>query len=406
MRSCRVCGGALLEFLDLGQQPIANAFLEPGQDGADEFFFRLAVARCDACAMVQLLEEVPRERMFHQDYPYYSSGSSVMRKHFELTGRRFLETELTGPDPFLVELGSNDGIMLKVIAAAGVRHLGVEPSGGVAEQSRSAGVRVRNAFFEEGTAREIAESEGRADVVFSANTVSHIPYLDSVFRGLDALLKPDGVFVFEDPYLGDIVARTSFDQIYDEHFFLFSAQSVRATAERFGFELVDARRIPVHGGEVRFTVARAGRRAPTKAVADLLAEEERTELSAAATLRRFADNVATSRRDLRDLLCRLRDEGKTVVGYGATAKSATITNYCDIGPDLISFVCDTTPAKQGKLTPGAHIPVRPPEAFASPYPDYAVLFAWNHADEIIAKEQPYRQAGGQWITHVPSVHTL
>ncbi|WP_405097757.1 methyltransferase domain-containing protein [Micromonospora sp. NBC_01412] len=403
--TCRVCDGTVHEFLDLGRQPLSDAFREPDSD-ATEFFFRLAVGQCESCTMVQLTESVPREKMFHEEYPYHSSGSAVMREHFASTARRFLATELAVPDPFIVEMGCNDGVMLSTIQRAGVRHLGLEPSGRVAEVARAAGVRVRTAFFEDSTAAQVREAEGPAQVIFAANTMCHIPYPDSIFRGVDALLAPDGVFVFEDPYLGDLVAKTSFDQIYDEHFFLFSAHSVRAMAEHYGFELVDVERLPVHGGEIRYTLARAGRRTPSAAVAGLLAEEDARGLSGMATLRGFADSVMRVRDDLVELLRRLRTDGSRVVAYGATAKSATVTNFCDIGPELVSYVCDSTPAKQHRLTPGKHIPVRPPTAFRDPYPDYALLFAWNHADEIMANEQEFRRSGGRWISYVPNVRVL
>ncbi|MGP4029184.1 methyltransferase domain-containing protein [Actinomadura sp. 3N407] len=401
--SCRICDGDVEEFLDLGRQPLSDRFPAPDDEG-EEFFYRLGVGRCRTCTMVQLTEEVPRHLMFHEDYPYHSSGSSVMREHFAKAAQRFLATELTGPDPFVVEVGCNDGIMLGTIQAAGVRHLGFEPSTGVAEVARSKGMRIRTDFFEAATAMEVRAAEGPADVIYAANTMCHIPYLESVLKGADALLTPDGVFVFEDPYLGDIVAKNSFDQIYDEHFYLFSAGSVRAMAERFGFELVDVERLPVHGGEVRYTLARGGARTPTAAVGRLLADERDRKVTDLASLRAFTADVHKIRDDLVALLERLRAEGRRVVGYGATAKSATVTNFCGIGPDLVSFVCDTTPSKQNRLTPGRHIPVRPAAAFSDPYPDYALLFAWNHAEEIIAKEQEFQQSGGRWIRYVPEVH--
>ncbi|MEU4532825.1 class I SAM-dependent methyltransferase [Micromonospora ureilytica] len=405
MLTCRICEGPLREICDFGRHPLSGGFLRPDEIER-EFFFRLAIGICGECSMVQLIEEVPRQLMFRNDYPYLSSGSTVMRKHFQQTAEYFLRTELTGPDPFIVELGCNDGVMLRTVAEAGVRHLGVEPSRGVADIARSNGVRVSTDFFQESSAKSFYAENGPADVVYAANTVCHIPYMESIFRGLDALLAPGGVFIFEDPYLGDIVQRTSFDQIYDEHFYFFSATSVRAMARHFGFELVDVERLPVHGGEVRYTVARAGRRPISAAVTTLLAEEEAAGISDTATLTGFVERVHKISTDLVDLLEKLRAEGRTVVGYGATQKSATVTNFCGIGPDLVSFICDATPSKQGRLAPGSHIPVCPPERFADPYPDYALLFAWNHAEEIIAKEQKFREAGGRWIRYVPDVHII
>jgi methylation protein EvaC len=405
MLSCRVCGGELHEFCDFGPQPLSSGFLEPDYVG-DEFLFRLAVGVCDRCSMVQLVEEVPRHLMFNRHYPYLSSGSTIMRKHFEATAHHFLETELTGPGDFIVELGCNDGVMLKVLADVGIRHLGVEPSQSVAQIARDYGVQVSTEFFQESSAQQIRATSGPAKVIYAANTICHIPYLDSIFRGVDELLARDGVFVFEDPYLAEIVDRASFDQIYDEHFYFFSAVSVQAMAARFGFELVDVERLPVHGGEVRYTIARKGSRPAKPAVAELVAEERARDLAGHATLKQFVGRVEQAKDELVTLLRRLRAEGRTVVGYGATAKSATVTNYCGIDPDLISYISDTTPNKQGRLTPGSHIPVRSHEVFGDAYPDYAVLFAWNHAEEIIAKEQEFRRAGGKWIMYVPKVHVI
>jgi methylation protein EvaC len=405
MGECRVCGGVLAEFADFGRQPLSDAFLTADQV-AHEYFFRLAVGSCESCTMVQLVEEVPRELMFHETYPYVSSGSALMRKHFEQIALRLLETELTGPDPFLIEIGCNDGVMLGAVAKAGVRHLGVEPSGRVAEMARIRGVRVRNDFFEESTALAIRATEGPADVVYAANTLCHIPYVESVFRGVEALLAPDGVFVFEDPYLGEIVARTAFDQIYDEHFYFVTVRSVRAMARRFGFDLVDVERLAVHGGELRYTLARRGARSVSPTVAELLAGEHASGLACRATLDGFVSAVDRVRDDLLDLLRQLRADGRRVVGYGATAKSATVANYCGIDPSLVSFVCDTTPAKQGRMTPGTHLPVKPTMAFSDPYPDYALLFAWNHAEEIMASEQGFREVGGKWILYVPEVSVI
>ncbi|GAB2737882.1 class I SAM-dependent methyltransferase [Amycolatopsis magusensis] len=400
---CRVCAGTVHEFFDFGRQPLSDAFVDRA-GAAEEFSFRLATGICASCSMVQLMEEVPREEMFHEDYPYLSSGSAFMREHFGRLAERFRTSELAGPDPFIVELGCNDGIMLKHLADAGIRHLGVEPSGRVARLAALKGINVRNDFFEESTAKSILAAEGRADVIYAANTLCHIPYIASILRGVTTLLAPDGVFVFEDPYFADIVERTSFDQVYDEHFFFFTAQSVQAMAEHHGLELVDVERLPVHGGEVRYTLALPGSRSPAPAVAGLRAEERTWRLSEFETLQRFGARVRENCEELVLLLTRLRDQGKRVVGYGATAKSATVLNYCGIGPDLLAFVCDTSPTKQGKLTPGSHIPVRPPGEFTESYPDYALLLAWNHAEEIMAKEQGFRDAGGKWILYVPEVH--
>jgi methylation protein EvaC len=392
------------EKFDFGDQPVSNAFLR-AEELREEEFFRLAVGICTSCGMVQLMQETPRTRMFHENYPYRSCSSSIMRKHFERTALHLMETELTGPDDLIVEIGCNDGVLLKAVADAGVRHLGIDASAGAVEVARAKGVRARVEFFEESTAQRLRAEYGPAKVIFSANTFSHIAYIGSVLAGVDRLLADDGVFVFEDRYLGDIIGHNYFDQIYDEHFYLFSVRSVTAMAERYGFELVEAERLPVHGGSMRYKFARPGRRR-VAGLHDLLEQEDRLGLTRPETFERFGANIGRIRRDLVTLLTGLRAEGKTVAGYGATSRSATVTNFCGIGPDLIPFVSDTTPEKQGRLTPGSHIPVYAPDRFAAPYPDYALLFAWNHADEILAKERRFHDAGGRWIFYVPDVHIV
>ncbi|MEV6823258.1 class I SAM-dependent methyltransferase [Nocardiopsis dassonvillei] len=399
---CRVCSGKVTEFLDFGQQPLSDAFVLP-DSREEEFSFQLVVGVCDTCSMVQLMEEVPRGHMFHEGYPYLSSQSTFMRRHFGELADRFLATELSGDDPFIVELGCNDGVLLAPLAARGVRHVGVEPSAGVADIAASKGVNVRKEFFEEDLAARLLAEHGPADVIYAANTLCHIPYMGSILNGVRGLLASNGVFVFEDPYWAEIVERASFDQIYDEHYFFFTANSVRRMARLHGLELVDVERLSVHGGEVRYTLAPAGRRTPSPEVAALCEWEDRQALTAPATLERFGRRTKENAEGLTALLRELSGQGRRIVGYGATAKSATVLNYAGIGPDLIPFVVDSTPTKQGRLTPGSGIPVRESSAFADPYPDYAVLFAWNHAKEIMEKEKSFRESGGRWILYVPEV---
>lgn len=402
---CRLCAGPLQEWVDLGPQPVSNGFLDPADVGR-ESFFRLAVGICADCTMVQQLEAMPTSSMFRADYPYRSRTSAGLRTHFEQVARWLHRDVLRAPEDLVVEIGSNDGVMLRTLAEAGVRHLGVDPSAGAAREAAAAGVRVRVDFFDERSAAAIRAAEGPAAVVFSANTISHVADLGAIFRGVDRLLAPDGVFVFEDRYVGDILEHAYFDQIYDEHFYLFAVGSVAAMATRFGFDLVDVERIPVHGGSLRFTVGRPGVHERRPGVSRMIEEEARFGVADLDTYTRFGRQIDRIGTDLVALLTDLRDAGARVVGYGATSKSATVTNYCGIGPDLVPFICDTTPEKQGRLSPGAHIPVRPHAAFSAPYPDYALLFAWNHAEEIMAKERHFVEQGGRWILYVPHVHIV
>jgi methylation protein EvaC len=403
--NCLICEGVLEPFLSFGSMPIANGFLTPTEFD-QEFFFDLGVAFCSACAMVQLTELVDRNRMFHESYAFYSSTSVRMSEHFRKFASWTMGGFLTAADPLVVELGSNDGIMLRHFASAGVRHLGVEPSENVATVAREHGIATRVAFFDEALAEEILEEQGPADAILGANVFCHIPYLHSVFKGVCRLLKPDGVLIFEDPYLGDILEKTSYDQIYDEHAFYFSLKSVSALAHQHDLEVIDASPQEVHGGSMRYVIARRGRRRASTSVRARLRWEGSMGLDRIESLHRFSERVERSAKALLDLVREARSRDRRVVGYGATSKSTTVINYCGLTPDDIEFISDTTPLKQGKFSPGAHIPVRPHAAFVTDYPDYALLFAWNHSGEIMAKEEGFRRRGGRWIVYVPEVEAL
>jgi methylation protein EvaC len=342
--------------------------------------------------------------MFHSNYAFFSSTSNYMKTHFATFAKLVMDRVFTGrKDPFVVELGSNDGIMMRNFKEAGIRHLGVEPSSNVADVARAQGINTISEFFNKELAEKIVAQYGHADAVLSANVMCHIPDLPSVAEGIRHLLKADGVLMFEDPYLGDMIEKTSYDQIYDEHVYVFSATSVANAFGRHGLELIDVMPQITHGGSMRYVLAPKGSHKVSPAVAAQLKKEEDLGLSTMAAYQRFKTNCETSKRELVALLEDVRAKGKRVTGYGATSKSTTVMNYCGIDGRHIEFISDTTPIKQGKLTPGSHIPVKPYDAFTSNYPDYAVLFAWNHGTEIREKEAAFRDAGGKWILFVPKV---
>ena len=405
MKPCLVCERPIEPFLSFGKMPIANGFLSPDQF-AGEYFFELKVAFCENCHMVQLAELVERERMFHDNYAFFSSTSTYMARHFQEFASWVMRTYLAAEDPFVVEIGSNDGIMLQHFAEAGIRHLGIEPSTNVAEVARQRGVQTISQFFDEDLAAGILSEHGPADAFLGANVMCHIPYIHSVFAGIKKLLKPRGILAFEDPYLGDIVEQTSYDQIYDEHALYFSAESVSFLAARHELELIDVLPQKVHGGSMRYVLSHRGAYPVSAAVDRLRAKEASLGLALPKTYAQLRRNVESSRDELRSMLEDLSRDGHRVAGYAATSKSTTVTNYCGLTPALVQFISDTTPIKHGKFSPGAHIPIRPYEEFKANYPDYGLLFGWNHADEIMAKEQAFRAGGGKWIVYVPKVQVL
>ena len=400
---CRVCNSKIEPFMSFGQQPIANGFLTEDQI-KKEYFFEMEVASCNNCGMFQLIEQPTAEKMFHENYAFFSSQSIYMQTHFKNFAEFVISKYFKGrKDPFVVELGSNDGIMLRNFKNTGYRHLGIEPSENVAEVARLDGVESLSEFFDLELAKSIVQKQGHADAVLSANVMCHIPNINSVAAGIAYLLKPDGVLIFEDPYLGSMIEKTSYDQIYDEHVFIFSATSVSWAFGQHGLELIDVMPQVTHGGSMRYILAPKGSHPISSNVSEIFAKEKAIGLDNPETYTNFKKNCETSRSELLALLEKLRKEGKRVVGYGATSKSTTVNNYCGIGPEHMEFVSDTTPIKQNKLTPGSHIPVKPYEEFSKNYPDYALLYAWNHSEEIFAKEEEFRKKGGKWIYFVPKV---
>jgi methylation protein EvaC len=405
MKKCLICTATIAPFMSFGQMPIANGFLSPDQF-ADEYFFELQVAFCPNCTMVQLVEQVDPEMMFHEEYAFYSSTSTGMANHFKNMADWVMDNYLTSQDPFVVEIGSNDGIMLQNFAKAGIHHLGIDPSQNVAQVAMDKGIQTICAFFDEQVAREVLAKFGQVDVFLGANVMCHLPDLHSVFSGVKLLLKPSGLLIFEDPYLGDIVEKVSYDQIYDEHVFYFSVKSISYLAGIHGLEVVDVIPQDVHGGSMRYILGHIGAHKVSNAVKDQLAKEEKLGLHRSEIYIWLHNAIKQSRDALIEMLRNLKRQNKRVVGYGATSKSTTVINYCGITPDLVEFISDTTPIKQGKFSPGAHIPVRSYQTFVNDYPDYALLFAWNHAKEIMSKEENFRRAEGKWLVYVPEIKVL
>lgn len=403
---CRVSGKPLVTVLDFGMQPLGNGFLSRSSL-SEEYFYSMSVGFNNESMMLQLVHQPDPEKMFHDQYAFYSSTSNYMSRHFADFFDQVIKSDyLFGDDPFVVELGCNDGIMLKNFSKKGIRHLGIEPSINVAKIANYNGVRTVSEFFSEKLARKILEEDGMVDVFLAANVMCHIPDIMGVVKGIKCLIKPKGVVIFEDPYLGDIVSKVSYDQIYDEHVFFFSALSVRNLFSLVDMDLIDAIPQQTHGGSMRYVIAHKGAYPISDAVEKLIDDEKAMGLDQIETFVKFADNVKKSKEDLVELLTKLKRENKKVVGYGATSKSTTILNYCDIDARLIQYICDTTPIKQGKLSPGKHIPIVSYEKFKEDSVDYAFLFAWNHSQEIMNKEHDFISHGGKWITHVPGVRVV
>ena len=405
MNKCLICDSKYSSFVDFGHMPIANAFATKEQI-KNEYTFPMKVGFCGKCNMVQLVEQPEREKMFHENYAFFSSTSNYMKEHFKLFANSVSELQDLNENSFVVEVGCNDGILLENFIINQIPCLGIEPSENVAQVAMEKGIEVITQFFDRPLAERILQSHQKADAILSANVMCHIPYMHSIFDGVKTLLKEDGVFIFEDPYLGEIIEKSSFDQIYDEHVFLFSALSVDYLANMHNLELVNVEAQITHGGSMRYTIAHKGIKKVSQNVVKLIDQEKRLGLDKKQSYLGFTDNINKIKNDLINLLTKLKNGGKRVVAYGATSKSTTVTNYFGITPDLVECIYDTTPIKQNKLSPGAHIPVLPYDQFRESDPDYVLLFAWNHATEIMKKESDYMANNRHWITYIPNVKVI
>lgn len=398
---CRSCGDAgLREFLSLGATPVANALLRPAETELPDPSYPLAVGVCPTCALVQVTHELPAEAIFGADYPYFSSYSDQLVRHSRAHVEDLVSERGLGAASLVVEIASNDGYLLREFAPHGVPVLGVEPTPGPAAAAREAGVDTVEEFFGLGLGRRIRDGRGAADVVLANNVMAHVPDLNGFVAGLAALVADDGVVQVENPGVGYLLEHCAFDTIYHEHFCYFSTIAVQRLFARHGLTLLDVEHFPaLHGGTLRWT---AGRRGTTSERARRHLDEERAAgLDDPSAYAGFGRRVGQNQAELVDLLRSLRAQGATVAAYGAAAKGATLLNSSGIGANLIDFVVDRNPHKQGKLMPGARLPILAPETVAERRPDYLLLLAWNVASEVMDQQRAFAEDGGRFIVPVP-----
>jgi SAM-dependent methyltransferase len=396
---CRGCGRPdLVPVLSLGPAPLANALRTADQLDAPEPRYPLEVALCPHCALVQLTETVDPVLLFRR-YPYFSSVSDGMVRHARALAATLATAHALGPASLVVEIGSNDGYLLRELMALGVPVLGVEPARNVRDAAVARGVPTIGEFFDGAVARELATAGRRADVVVANNVMAHAPDINAMVAAVGTVLKPDGVLVMETPYLRDLVERTEFDTIYHEHVFYYSLTALDALLGRHGLTILDVERIPVHGGSLRVTAARRGRAAAR--VGALLRDEAAWGAADPRTYRCLGDRMRALCAALRALLGELKGRGARLAAYGAAAKGAILLHVAGIGPELLDFVVDRNPHKQGRFMPGTPLPIRAPAALATAAPDAVLLLAWNLADEVLAQERAYRERGGRFVLPVP-----
>lgn len=403
-KTCRLCGSSELAcVLSLTPTPPANAFVSAAHRDQVQETFPIDVAFCRECSHVQLFDVVDPAALF-RDYVYVSGTSPAFVRHFQEYAADLVSTYELGRGAFALDIGSNDGTLLQALRETGLNVLGVDPAREIARRASEAGIETWPVFFDADTARRVRHERGPAQCVTANNVFAHIDDLGGTVDAARSLLDPGGVFAIEVSYLADVVTRILFDTIYHEHLDYHALGPLLPFFARHDMDVIDAIRVETHGGSLRIVAQPAdGPRPVSERVRALLGEEERLGLDREKTYRDLASRIDDRRDALRELLVSLKDEGKRLAGYGAPAKATTLMHHFGLGPDVIEFIVDDSPWKQGLFSPGLHVPVLSSSEIYERRPDYLVVLAWNFAQPIMEKHQAFRDAGGHFVVPLPEL---
>ena len=400
---CHSCGStdaALI--LDLGLQPLANNLLTPADLAKPEPKFPLRLAVCKSCWLLQITDLVPPVELF-SEYLYFSSFSDLMLRHARKATKKYIREFGLNSQSHVVEIASNDGYLLQNFVHASVPCLGIEPATNIAKVARQKGIETLDAFFGNRLAGQLAASGRRADLILGNNVFAHAPETNDFVAGLKTMLKPSGRIALEFPYGVEFIEHTEFDTIYHEHVFYFTLTALKPLFERHGLQIFRIERLPIHGGSLRLFACHAGAHAVEDSASRLLAEEIQKGVGSLAFYDGFAKSVIENKRSLSAVLQNLKAQRKSIAAYGASAKGSTLLNFVGIGHDIVDFVADRSRYKQGRLTPGTHLPIVSPSQLAARRPDYTLLLTWNFAEEILEQQTTYREKGGRFIIPIPTV---
>ena len=394
---CKITKKKIKPFMSFGKMPIANGFLKKSHF-KKEYFFNMEVGFSKEMSLFQLNNHPAPKQMFNKNYPFFTSSSKGMVNHFK-SYANWVKKKYQKNLKNLVEIGSNDGTFLKNFKNKGINLVGFEPSKNVCEISRKNGIKTMNKFFNYKNVKNLKNLKNKVNIITAANAICHVPDLISLIKGIDFLLDKKGLFIFEEPYLGAMYEKNSYDQIYDEHIFMFSASSIKKVFNKYGFELIDAIPQKTHGGSMRYVVGRVNSFKVSKNVSKILRNEKNKNIDSIKGCKIFKKNCEISKKKLLTKLNFFKKRKYKIAGYAATSKSTTILNYCNIGVNYIDYICDTTKEKIGKYSPGMHIPIVSMNYFKKNIPDKIFLFAWNHKKEIFKKENKLKNKD-KWFAHI------
>lgn len=400
---CRACASTALDTVfDLGSMPLSDGFCASATE--PDARYPLQVLFCADCGLAQLAHTVAPTILFADDYPYYSSYSDTVVENARANVAAALARHPVSADGLVVEIASNDGYLLQHVRNKGIPVLGIDPAAGPVAAARKIGIDTKHAFFSSAVATELCDQGLRADLIFANNVLAHVAELSSFVEGLFYLLRDDGLAIIEVPYLRRLLDHGEFDTIYHEHLCYFSVTALERLFRRHGLFLNDVELIDIHGGSLRLFVER--RANPSLEVRRLLDEERADGLDTAAAFQGFAHQVQDLRAHLNTLLRDAKARGASIAAYGAAAKGTILLNSFEIGPDLLDFVVDRNPHKQGLYVPGVKLPIKAPETLDRQPPDLLLVLAWNHKDEIMRQLSAFAQDGGKFVIPIPEVQIV